>query len=444
MKKLSWLTFILIALALAACQPTDLDQPAATAPLAVAATATPMPLDTELPAPEATEVFTPIITNDPASPTPVPTATVTPTPTATPIPSSPVSSIRLEPVLGAGQLVRPLFLTHAGDARLFVLEQPGRIRIIENGTLRPEPFLDIVDRVGSGGNEQGLLGLAFHPDYATNGRFFVNYTDKNGDTHVSRFNVRSDNPNRADPASEVQLLFMEQPFINHNGGMLAFGPDGYLYVAAGDGGSGGDPEGNGQNPATLLGSLLRLDIDFADDAYAIPPDNPFVGDDGRANEIWAWGLRNPWRFSFDRVTGDLFIADVGQNTYEEVSFEPAGSAGGLNYGWAIMEGNHCFGANNCDTAGLVLPIFEYNHATGCSVTGGYMYRGSANLALYGNYFVGDFCSGIIWRLFPNGDGTWDAAKVLDTEHFISSFGEDVNGELYITDLQNGSIWRIVP
>jgi glucose/arabinose dehydrogenase len=343
-----------------------------------------------------------------------------------------------------GAFSRPLYLTHAYDERLFVVEQAGLVHIIRNGQLLEEPFLDIRDRVGSSQLEQGLLSIAFHPDYQKDGRIFAYYTDQAGTTHISSFSTSSDNADRADAGSEIILLSVAQPYPNHNGGQLKFGPDGYLYAGFGDGGSANDPLESGQDPNTLLGALLRLDIDHSPGIYAIPPTNPFITDDNRRNEIWAWGLRNPWRFSFDRLTGDLFIADVGQNIWEEVHFQDAGSAGGENYGWNILEGSHCFMADSCDRTGLELPIFEYDHQEGCSVTGGYMYRGSQFLPLYGNYFVADFCSGNIWRLYPESEGNWSSAKVLDTDLVISSFGEDVNGELYLLVHDAGSIYQIQP
>ncbi len=401
---------------------------------------------------EATNTYIPIVeaegeatpTPD-AQPTAEPTAEATAEPTTPP--ETPVNSIGLEPLPVQG-LEKVTALTHAFDERLFVLEQVGRIRIVENNELVREPFLDIRDRVGSAASEQGLLGLAFHPDYATPGApyegvFFVNYTDYSGDTHISRFSVFADDPNRADPNSEVDYLTLDQPYSNHNGGSLAFGPDGYLYAGLGDGGSANDPLGAGQDLSTLLGKVLRLDVDSADGEYAIPPDNPFVGVDGARPEIWAYGLRNPWRLSFDRATGDLFIADVGQNTYEEVNFQPAGSPGGENYGWVIMEGAHCFQSSNCDTSGLTLPIFEYDHSQGCSITGGYVYRGRQYPEMSGNYFVSDYCSGIIWRLFHDGS-RWLSDPLLDSDLIISSFGQDVHGEIYALNYWNGGIYRLTP
>ena len=408
----------------------------------VAPTGTALPLTaTELPATE-TLPATPSATFEPtAEPTTEATATLAP-PSETPAPpEAAVSEIELVHV--AGGVPRLTYLTHAFDERLFVVQQQGRIHVFADGQFLAEPFLDITDRVAINAPEQGLLGVAFHPNYAENGLFFVDYTDTNGDTVISRFEV-SDDANRADPGSETMLLHIRQPYQNHNGGQLAFGPDGYLYVGMGDGGSGGDPENNGQNPATLLGALLRLDVDEGNEdvAYAIPSDNPYVGDENGRNEIWAIGLRNPWRFSFDRLTHDLYIADVGQQQFEEVNFAPAGHPGGLNYGWNIMEGAHCYGSSTCNTQRLVQPVAEYDHGQGCSITGGYVYRGSQFPELTGNYFFGDFCSGNIWSLFNTGDG-WQQTVVARSDLNITSFGEDAAGELYVLT-QGGDIYQIQP
>jgi glucose/arabinose dehydrogenase len=349
--------------------------------------------------------------------------------------------ITLRPI--ASGLDFPLYLTApAGDARLFVVEKSGRVRIIRNGALRPAPFLDISDRVSSGG-EQGLLGLAFDPHYATSGRFYVDYTDRNGDTRISRFRVSAD-PDLADAASEEILLTVDQPYSNHNGGQVAFGPDGYLYIGMGDGGSGGDPEGHGQNPNDLLGSLLRLDVSGAT-GYAVPPDNPYAGGGGRP-EVFSIGLRNPWRFSFDRATGDLYIADVGQDAREEVDVSPAASGGGrgLNYGWNRMEGTACYGASGCDRGGLVPPVTDYTHADGCSITGGYVYRGSALPNLAGTYFYGDYCNGWV-RSFRYDGGQATTPRdwpTLRPGGQITSFGEDASGELYVMQ-QDGKLFQIV-
>ncbi|MFW6175981.1 MAG: PQQ-dependent sugar dehydrogenase, partial [Acidobacteriota bacterium] len=283
-----------------------------------------------------------------------------------------------------------------GTGRFFVLEQPGRVRVVQDGELLPEPFLDFSNQV-SCCDERGLIGLAFHPDFAANGELFVHYTDLAGDTQIVRYRVSGD-PNRADPGSAEPLLSLGQPFANHNGGQLAFGPDGFLYIGLGDGGSGSDPMDNGQDVTTLLGKILRIDVDRTDPglAYGLPPDNPQISDEpGARREIWAYGLRNPWRFSFDRATGDLFIGDVGENQREEIDLAPAGQ-GGQNFGWRLKEGTLCHvPSTGCEREGLVDPILEYSHDQGCSVTGGFRYRGSASPALTGVYLYGDFCSGLL-------------------------------------------------
>ncbi len=349
----------------------------------------------------------------------------------------------------ASDFSRPLYLTNAGDGsnRLFVVEQSGKIWILQDGTRLETPFLDVSDRIsrealGGDYTERGLLGLAFPPDYAQTGAFYINYTDLNGNTVVARYHVSADDPNAADPASEAQMLTVEQPYPNHNGGQLAFGPDGYLYIGLGDGGSQGDPNGNGQNTGVLLAKILRLDVS-GDDGYAIPPTNPFANDAVARPEVWAYGLRNPWRFSFDRQTGDLYIADVGQNTWEEVNFQPADSAGGENYGWNIYEGNHAYAGGN-PPPNLTLPFAEYSHDTGgCSVTGGYVYRGSGLPDLQGYYFFGDWCSGNLWASQKDASGTWQTNLVLQTGREISSFGEDEAGELYLLDYA-GAVLQFAP
>ena len=350
-------------------------------------------------------------------------------------------SVSLELVVDG--LERPVAVRNAGDGsgRLFIVEQPGRIRILRGGALLPTPFLDIRDRVGDSANEQGLLGLVFHPDYVNNGRFFVNYTDLAGDTVVAEYTRSANDPDLSNPSSEAIIMTIAQPYSNHNGGDIAFGPDGFLWIATGDGGRGGDPDGNGQNLRTLLGKLLRIDIDSGS-TYTIPSNNPFVGDSEARNEIWAYGLRNPWRFSFDRDTGDLYIGDVGQNQLEEVNFEPRTDAGGRNYGWNTMEASTCFSSFNCSTEGLVLPVAEYSHSLGCSVTGGYVYRGSLFPALDGMYLYGDFCSGRVWALSRLDSNQWVAEVVGETGASISSFGEDEAGELYLTDLRNGTLFLV--
>ena len=400
-------------------------QPATTAaPLAVSP-ATPSP-----PTPTSAPTLTAI---------PTPVATLTPAPTATPA-AAPLTRIEFDRVAGGFQ--RPTFVGHAGDAsgRLFVLEKVGLMRIVVGNRVGGAPFLDITDRVGSGSNEQGLLGLAFHPRFASNGRFFLNYTDRGGDTVVSEFRVSPADADRADPASERVLIGFDQPFRNHNGGMLAFGPDGRLYIATGDGGSQGDPNGNAQNPATLLGAILRIDVDGGE-PYAIPPDNPFVGNASARPEVWAYGLRNPWRISFDRATGDLYIADVGQNEIEEVHVQPAASPGGENYGWNVQEGSNCYRPDSgCDRRGLVQPVAEYTHSQGCSITGGYVYRGAAHPALVGHYVFADYCSGLVWTLRRGAGDTWSMAPQARVDLRISSFGEGEDGEIYAVDDASGGLY----
>lgn len=343
--------------------------------------------------------------------------------------------------LKASGLDRPVHIANAGDGsdRLFVVEQPGRIVIVKDGAPLTTPFLDIVSRVSCCG-ERGLLSVAFPPGYLAKGYFYVNYTDIAGNTVVARYRV-SANPDIADPASEEILLTIEQPFQNHNGGQLAFGPDGFLYIGMGDGGSAGDPFGNGQKPEALLGKMLRIDVESGRFPYAIPPDNPYLKNTNSRPEIWAVGLRNPWRFSFDRKTGDLYLADVGQNLFEEVHFQPAGSVGGENYGWNILEGTHCFKTDPCDKTGLVIPVAEYDHSKGCSVTGGMVYRGPGFSGMQGIYFYGDYCSGRIWGLRPSGT-SWETAELIDSAYSISTFGEDEEGNIYIADHVAGSIYKI--
>lgn len=375
-----------------------------------------------------------------------PTRDPSPLPTVSPAPEeSPFQLDQVTISLSAfiSGVDSPLFLTHAGDGsgRVYIVGQTGRISVAEaNGTVHPEPFLDISDRIIAGG-EQGLLGLAFHPTYADNGRFFVNYTDQNGDSVVAEYQRAGER--QANPTSERELLLIDDPYSNHNGGMLAFGPDGYLYIGMGDGGSGGDPHDNGQRLDTLLGKLLRIDVDGGE-RYRIPPDNPFVDGQGRRPEIWTYGLRNPWRFSFDRGTGDLFIGDVGQNELEEVDVLPAGTPGGANLGWRIMEASRCFDSDDCDAEGLVLPFAEYPTADGCAVTGGYVYRGSQFPALQGGYLFADFCGGQIWGLSASEarGGSASSRLLLQTDLNISSFGEDESGELYVTDLTGGAVYQI--
>ena len=350
--------------------------------------------------------------------------------------------VTLEPVVQG--LSAPVFLTAPpGDTeRLFVVEQGGSIRIVRNGVIEEPPFLNVSSRITSGG-EQGLLGLAFHPSYVTNGHLYVNYTDTLGHTQVVRYTVSAD-PDVADSTSAFPILTVQQPYANHNGGMIAFGPDDMLYVGMGDGGSGGDPHGHGQNRMTLLGDMLRLDVDGGS-PYAIPADNPFSGSLSVANEIWASGLRNPWRFSFDALTGDLYIGDVGQDAWEEIAFQPASSSGGENYGWAAMESTHCYPPNtSCSTTGLTLPVHEYDHGDGCAVTGGYVYRGSDSPALQGRYFFADACGSWLRSfVMVSGEarGLQDHTDSAGPVSAIVSFGEDGSGELYVVS-HGGSIRRI--
>ncbi len=335
-------------------------------------------------------------------------------------------------------------ITHAGDGsgRLFITQQGGQILIYDGDQVLTELFLDLSAFVSAGG-ERGLFSLAFHPEFASNGFLFVNYTDINGDTVVARYSVSAD-PNIVDTNSAFILLTIQQPFANHNGGQLQFGPDGFLYIATGDGGAGGDPDNNAQTLSNLLGKILRIDVDGAP-PYSIPADNPFLGDPGASEEIWALGLRNPWRFSFDRLTGDIFIADVGQNSLEEVNYQPADSQGGENYGWRLMEGSQCFNPpSNCDMGTLTLPILEYDHTIGRSVTGGYRYRGNQNPGMSGVYFYGDFSEGLIWGATQNNAGEWTTSVLLDTDLSISTFGEDQNGEIYLAHLSSvdGTVFQI--
>jgi len=352
-------------------------------------------------------------------------------------PSS-ATSIELELVVNGLEQPTGMAVVDSDLGRLFIIEKSGRIRLVESGQLVSAPFLDIRDRVGSSGSEQGLLGLAFDLNYSENGFLYVDYTDLDGNTVVSRFTATDSN--HADSASEQVVLTQDQPAANHNGGQLAFGPDGYLYISFGDGGGGGDTFGNGQNQQSWLASILRIDVSNGL-PYSVPSDNPFLSKPQARPELWAKGLRNPWRFSFDRQTGEMYIADVGQGNYEEVNVIPQGK-GGENFGWPIMEGLHCYTTTSCNQSGYVLPVVEYDHSQGCSITGGYVYRGSKFPSLNGTYFFGDYCSGIIWGLRRDATNEWHVAKLLDTELQLSSFGEDDAGEIYVLDLGGGTVYQI--
>lgn len=409
MKKL----ILLFALAVAACNGVNTPTPS---PVSITPT---LPSVTETSLPPTDSASTPSAVPSTDAPATAPGTTTFPDPNA----------YTWQP-LDIPSLQRPVDLQVDGSGRLFVIEKVGRIRIIENGQLLETPFLDISDRVGSNGNEQGLLGLAFHPQYQENGRFFVNYTDRRGDTVIARFQVTSD-PSVADPNSETLLFGYDQPFPNHNGGVMTFGPDGYLYIGSGDGGAAGDPMANAQNTETLLGKILRVDVDSAD-PYAVPSDNPF------GNEVWAYGLRNPWRMSFDRATGDLFIGDVGQGEWEEIDFLPASSSSGANFGWDHREGAHDYEGGGPE--GMIDPVAEYSHPEGgCSVTGGHVYRGSMP-EWNGIYLYGDYCTGFIWGLLQI-DGGWQKQQLFDVDVTITSFGQDDAGEIYLIS-DNGGIYRL--
>lgn len=414
-------------LALAACAPNPSGTPGSPLPTAV--------VNTTVPTAQPSEIL--------------PSATQPPIEDTLPVPTLPAledATVFPDPTLFAWQLVadglkKPTDLAapEDGSGRLLILEQGGVIRVIADGELSAEPFFDLTDRVGADGSEQGLLGIALDPEYADNGIFYLNYTDKNGDTVIARYHSMSDGF-RGDPASEEILLQVDQPYANHNGGDLEFGPDGMLYIGLGDGGSGGDPQGNAQNPNALLGKMLRLDV-RGKDAYTIPADNPYASGGGR-QEIWAVGLRNPWRYTFDSLTGDLYIADVGQNKYEEVHYLPAGSQGGVNFGWNYREGAHPYEGNAPDGANLIDPVFEYDHGQGCSITGGYVYRGQALPEFYGIYLVSDYCSGNVWGLMQDAGGQWQSQLLFQVAGNISSFGQDTHGEIYLLDHRTGGVFRL--
>ena len=381
------------------------------------------------------------------SPSQGPSAAATPAgpPVTVPPAAGTPPRLALEPVVGG--LDNPVDIAwRPGDPEtLFVVEQVGRIRVVRDGALAAEPFLDITDIITAGG-ERGLLGLAFHPD-AADGRAFVYYTALDGDQVVASYRTSAEDPGRADPRSETIVLKMADRFGNHNGGGLAFGPDGFLYISTGDGGGGGDPLDSGRHLDTLLAKVLRLDIDVADGAepaYDIPPDNPFVAVADARPEIWLTGLRNPWRIRFDRATGDLWIGDVGQGAIEEIDVARAG-VGGLDFGWNVMEGTSCYrdGGDDCLTDDLTLPVTEYSHDDGCSVTGGTVYRGADQPALAGLYIFSDYCSGRFWAIDPAGDDVREPTPVLDSGRSISAIAEDANGELFATDLAGGDLLRVV-
>ena len=369
-----------------------------------------------------------------------PTESAAPTETPLPTPAPDPPPIGLEEV--ASEFATPIGLVAAGADRLLVAEQGGRIASIEpDGSVHG--VVDLSSRTSADG-ERGLLGLALHPGWPEVGRAFVHYTDLDGNTVLSELTAASTDPPSLDPATERILLQVEQPAPNHNGGQLAFGPDGYLYMALGDGGGGGDPSGNGQNPTTLLGAILRIDVDDGD-PYAIPADNPFASGGG-APEVYVHGLRNPWRFSFDRATGDLWIGDVGQNAWEEIDRLDAGAAAGANLGWNVTEGAHCFADAGCDPAAFVLPVAEYPTADGCAVTGGYVYRGAAVPGLWGWYLFADYCSGLVYAVRSDAPPSADAAAaprtLLEPGMAIASLGQDASGELYVADAASGTIHRI--
>jgi glucose/arabinose dehydrogenase len=335
-----------------------------------------------------------------------------------------------------------------GTGRLFIVEKTGKILIYQNGKVLARPFLDLSGSVSSG-PEQGLLGLAFHPKFRTNRKLYVDYTNRSGNTVIREYRVSASNPNVVATSTARRILHVNQPYANHNGGMIAFGPDRYLYIGLGDGGSGGDPGNRAQDKTTLLGKILRINVNgsTATRNYLIPASNPYVGKPGR-NEIWQRGVRNPWRFSFDRANGNLWIGDVGQNRYEEVDRAVRTSSGagrGVNWGWRVMEGFHCYQpSSGCNTTGKKRPLLEYSHATNgrCAITGGYVYRGSAVPALVGGYVYGDYCSGEIFVVSATASSPAAVTRLLDTNLMISSFGETAGGELLVTDL-NGGLYRIV-
>jgi glucose/arabinose dehydrogenase len=394
-------------------------------------------------------------TPSPSGQPPTPAATAVAASSGSPAPSSPAPSgsgsfdpaaVAVSVTVALDGFDSPLDVANAGDGsgRLFVVEQAGRIRLVKDGALVERPFLDITERIASGG-ERGLLGLAFHPDYPTDPRFFVDYTDRDGNTVISQFTVSAD-PDLGDAESETVLMHIDQPFANHNGGAVVFGPDAMLYIGMGDGGSGGDPQGNGQRLDTHLGKILRIDVDVAPGSaapYEVPADNPFATTAGAKPEIWHYGLRNPWRIRFDRATGDLWIGDVGQNAWEEIDVARAGQKG-IDYGWNTMEGSHCFHpSTGCDETGLTLPVAEYaNGDVGCAVIGGVVLRDPSQGTLDGGYLFGDACTDNLWVLDPAGDELHEAALVAKMGRSISSIGEAEDGAVYATSLSRGELLRI--
>ncbi len=332
-----------------------------------------------------------------------------------------------------------------GDSsRLYVVEKRGMIQLLVNGKVQAQPFLDILSKVNSKGNEQGLLGLAFDPQYAQNGYFFVNYIDLSGNTVIARYSVTKNSPDLADNQSEMVLLHIQQPYENHNGGDLMFGPDGYLYAGMGDGGSAGDPHGNGQSTNVLLGKMLRIDVHnaAAGQPYSAPADNVFVKDGKGLPEIWAYGLRNPWRFSFDMANGDLYIADVGQDKWEEIDYLPANSPSGANFGWNLREGKHDYKGTVPPGTQLTEPVFDYGHDQGCSVTGGFVYRGKKLPEFQGVYLFADYCTGKLWGLLKGADGSWQTQKLFDMKMSIPSFAQDADGEIYALDQRSGGVYQL--
>jgi len=437
-KTASWIitAAVIGGIILSACGPRGAGGTAV--PLTPANTSTSVPQkNTIYPAPLATTgeqgYPAPADTTTPATdnPAPPPTATVA---SATSIPDA----AQFEWKMLVDGIDRPTDMADPGNGALWVLSQAGKILQVRGTNL--SEVMDISARVGSKGNEQGLLGIALDPKFDANRFFYVNYTDTNGNTVIARFTAAAD-LNSADPQSEERLIQVNQPYANHNGGSMVFGPDGFLYIGLGDGGSGGDPQNNAQSTNTLLGKLLRIDVSQGQ-GYAVPASNPYANGGG-LQEIYAIGLRNPWRFSFDRATGDLYIADVGQDQYEEVDFEPDGTQPGVNYGWRWREGLHAYKGTSGADIKLVDPIWEYSHAEGCSITGGFVYRGQALPELTGIYLVGDFCSGSIWGLLHGADGNWTSQKLWTDQGNLTSFGQDRNGELYYFNQYNGGLYQLV-